>query len=77
MLNTQILPGKVEFSYLPLNCQSVLLLPLVDGTRVDSTAPDDDLRSAVLVCGTKKAKSIKFSDINKLKALVEVFRSIS
>lgn len=55
----------------------MLLLPLVDGTRVDSTAPDDDLRSAVLVCGTKKAKSIKFSDINKLKALVEVFRSIS
>ena len=24
----QILPGKVEFSYLPINCQSVLVLPL-------------------------------------------------
>lgn len=30
----QILPGKVEFSYLPINCQSVLILPLPDGGAV-------------------------------------------
>jgi len=66
----------VEFTYLPLNCQSVLFLPLIDGIRVDSSATGG-LQSAVLVCGTKKAKSIKFSDINKLKAIIEVFQSIS
>jgi hypothetical protein len=28
---SQILPGKVEFDYLPINCQSVLILPVNNG----------------------------------------------
>ena len=41
----QILPGKVEFSYLPINCQSVLVLPLPG--------------SGAVVMGTNQGKRVR------------------
>jgi len=59
----QILPGKVEFSYLPLNCQSVLILPM------------KDLKNGVVVIGTNKAKSFDFKDIQKVSGCIDLFES--
>lgn len=58
----QILPGKVEFAYLPLNCQSVLILPL------------KDLRGVIIV-GTNKAKCFDFKDIEKIAGCIELFET--
>ena len=54
----QILPGKVEFQYLPINCQSVLILPM------------SNQRAAVL--GTNQAKSIKLDDIAKIRSSLAI-----
>ena len=53
----QILPGKVEFTYLPLNCQSVLLLPAKD---------------LVVVVGTNKAKVMTVEDLSRIRALTRM-----
>jgi hypothetical protein len=58
----QILPGKVEFTYLPINCQSVLILPLPDGGAV--------------VMGTNKAKVLKLNDLNRIRSLVTIFKNL-
>jgi hypothetical protein len=58
----QILPGKVEFTYLPINCQSVLILPLPDGGAV--------------VMATNKAKVLKLNDLNKIRSAVTIFRNL-
>jgi hypothetical protein len=57
----QILPGKVEFSYLPINVQSVLLLPLPNGGAV--------------AMGTNQAKVLKVKDLNRIRSCVAIFRS--
>jgi hypothetical protein len=63
----QILPGKVEFSYLPINCQSVLVVPLGDA---------GSLRNVAVVVGTNRAKCFKFNDLNKIRSTVEVFTKL-
>ena len=40
----QVIPGKVEFTYLPINCQSALLLPV----------NDDDLDGMAIIVGTNQ-----------------------
>lgn len=55
----QILPGKVEFTYLPINAQSVVILPLPDGA---------------VVVATNQAKVFKVADLSRLRALTAVFR---
>ena len=57
----QILPGKVEFGYLPINVQSVLLLPLPNGGAV--------------AMGTNQAKVLKLKDLNRIRSCVAIFRS--
>lgn len=52
----QILPGKIEFSYLPLNCQSLLIMPLSS--------------SLAVVVGTNRAKALKSDDLSRIRALV-------
>ena len=56
----QILPGKVEFSYLPINAQSVLILPLSTGGAV--------------VIATNQAKVFKVVDLGKLRALTSIYK---
>eukprot|EP01031_Cornospumella_fuschlensis_P035613 gene35613-43190_t len=57
----QILPGKIEFSYLPINCQSVYILPL--------PMP----QGGAIVVGTNQAKVLKYLDLNRIRSLVEIF----
>ncbi|CAM9607802.1 unnamed protein product [Ectocarpus sp. 4 AP-2014] len=52
----QTLPGKVEFDYLPENCQAVLMLPVLEG-------------SAVVVVGTNRARAFTPKDIVWMKGL--------
>jgi len=58
----QILPGKVEFSYLPINAQSLVILPLATGGG-----------SAVVVA-TNQAKVMKVADLGRLRALTAILR---
>lgn len=51
----QILPGKIEFSYLPLNAQSVMILPAAD---------------MAVVVATNQAKVLKQSDLSRIRILV-------
>ena len=53
----QILPGKVEFTYLPLNCQSVLIVPAKD---------------KVVVVGTNQAKVMTVEDLNRIRAMTRM-----
>lgn len=53
----QILPGKIEFTYFPVNCQSVLILPLSRS------------RNLAVAMGTNEAKVLKLEDLVKLRAL--------
>ena len=55
---TQTLPGKVEFDYLPENCQAVLMLPVLDA-------------SAVVVIGTNRARAFTPKDIAWMKGLCD------
>ena len=54
----QNLPGKVEFSYLPENCQTVLLLPILGG-------------QAVVVVGGSQARAYTPKDIAWIKGVCE------
>ena len=58
----QILPAKIEFSYLPINAQSVLIVPL--GTR-----------SAVIVA-TNQAKVLKVKDLGRVRAAIRVMKAV-
>ena len=58
----QILPGKVEFSYLPINAQSLVILPFATGGG-----------SAVVVA-TNQAKVMKVADLGRLRALTAILR---
>lgn len=53
----QILPGKLEFSYLPINCQSVLVLPVKD---------------LVVVFGTNQAKAMTVEDLARVRTLTRM-----
>ncbi|CAM9446182.1 unnamed protein product [Discosporangium mesarthrocarpum] len=54
----QVLPGKIEFDYLPENCQGVLLQPVLDGT-------------GVVVLGTSQARVFTPKDIAWVEAVCE------
>lgn len=54
----QTLPGKVEFDYLPENCQAVLMLPVLEG-------------SGVVVVGTNRARAFTPKDIAWMKGLCD------
>jgi len=56
----QILPGKIEFTYLPINCQSVLIVPFS--------------QSGAVVVATNKAKSLKLIDLKKIRTTVSIFK---
>lgn len=58
----QILPGKVEFTYLPINCQSVVILPIAD--------------SGALIIGTNQAKSLKVMDLKRIRATAQIFSNL-
>jgi len=57
----QILPGKAEFDYLPINCQSVLILPVNNGA---------------VIMSTNQAKVLKLKDLNRIRSLVAIFRNL-
>jgi len=60
----QILPGKVEFSsYLPVNAQSVVVLPLA--------------AQGAVVVATNQAKALKLSDLAKIRALSKIYKQTS
>jgi len=59
----QILPGKVEFTYLPINAQSVLIIPLAN-------------KSGVVVVATNQAKALKFLELKRIRAIVDVYSSV-
>eukprot|EP01039_Chlorochromonas_danica_P011008 gene11008-12256_t len=60
----QILPGRIEFSYLPLNCQAVLILPLVEG-------------GGAIVMGGRQAKALRLKDLRRIRSLVDIYSSTS
>jgi hypothetical protein len=63
----QILPGKVEFSYLPLNAQSVLIVPFTTLSK-----------AGAVVVTTNQAKVLKVNDLNRIRSVVEMLdRSLS
>ena len=57
----QILPAKIEFSYIPINAQSVLIVPF-------------GKRSAVVVA-TNQAKVLKVKDLNRVRSAIKVFKA--
>lgn len=57
-LPPQTLPGKIEFDYLPENCQAVLMLPVHES-------------STVVVIGTNRARAFTPKDIAWMKGLSE------
>lgn len=86
----QILPGKVEFSYLPINCQSVLVLPApvppqsaappagaaAAAAAAGADADADDEAVGAIVVGTNQAKNLKFADLNRIRSAASVFCSM-
>ncbi|CAM9304957.1 unnamed protein product [Choristocarpus tenellus] len=54
----QVLPGKIEFDYLPENCQAVVMQPVIDGT-------------GVVVIGTNQARAFTPKDIAWMEAVCE------
>lgn len=57
----QILPGKIEFTYLPLNCQSVLMLAAGE---------------YIIVVGTNQAKVLKQEDLTRIRTLSYILKEI-
>ncbi len=51
--------GKIEFTYLPINCQSVLILP--------------NGKSDAVIVGTNQAKALKLKDLKKIREAVDIF----
>ena len=49
----------MEFNYLPINVQSVFILPISEDGAV--------------VVGTNKAKSLRFKDLNRIRAVANVY----
>eukprot|EP01038_Epipyxis_sp_PR26KG_P004717 gene4717-6621_t len=67
----QILPAKVEFlSYLPINSQSVLIIPIkiVLGSEISSLP--SDLRLSIIIA-TNQVKGLKLKDLTKIRSLVK------
>ena len=58
----QILPGKVEFSYLPINCQSLLIIPVSQESAV--------------ILGTNKAKALKLGDLKSIRTAITIIDSL-
>ena len=63
----QILPGKVEFSYLPINFQSVAIIPLSGSDGAGGAKP-----RGALVIGTNQAKVMRVPDLNKIRATTKL-----
>ena len=61
----QILPGKVEFTYLPINAQSVLILPLNINNADDSNS---------IIIATNRAKVLKLNDLARIRVLSNIFQ---
>lgn len=59
----QILPGKIEFTYLPVNAQSVLIIPLLEAY-------------GAIILATNKAKSFNSGDLETAVLTVEIFESM-
>ena len=59
----QILPGKVEFTYLPINAQSVLVLPLTF---------KENSKNAIII-STNQAKVFKLNDLARVRVLANIF----
>lgn len=60
----QILPGKVEFTYLPINAQSVLILPLnINNSNGNS-----------IIISTNQAKVLKLNDLARIRVLSNIFQ---
>lgn len=57
----QILPGKVEFGFLPVNAQSLVILPFKPGTP---GAP----RGAMII-STNQAKVLRMTDLQKIRVV--------
>lgn len=55
---SQVLPGKIEFDYLPDNCQGVVMLPILQA-------------SAVVIIGTNRARAFTPKDIAWMKGLCD------
>eukprot|EP01041_Mallomonas_annulata_P011988 gene11988-25107_t len=60
----QILPGKIEFNYLPINAQSVLILPL---TQTGGSA---------IVVATNQAKVFRNPDTVRVRAIASILSDI-
>jgi hypothetical protein len=58
----QILPGKIEFSYLPINAQSVLIVPLSN-------------KQGSVIVATNQAKSLTFLEVKKIRAIIDIYSS--
>ena len=65
----QILPGKVEFTYLPINAQSVLILPLSINNN-----NDDNNNNNSIILSTNQAKILKLNDLAKIRVLSNIFQ---
>ena len=59
----QILPGKIEFSYLPINIQSVLICPF------------QSIKGGIIM-STNKAKSITLKDLIKIRSLTSLIEKL-
>ena len=78
----QILPGKIEFSYLPINFQSVLIIPIggIEGGKsgkggkgvlVKGAKEGQQTRRGALVIATNQAKVLRLPDLNKIRTVTK------
>ncbi|CAM9159818.1 unnamed protein product [Phaeothamnion confervicola] len=67
----QQLPGKVEFAYLPENCQGVLVLPLPEDLPGGLSGDPPGGSVAVVILGTNRARAFTPRDIAWAKGLCQ------
>lgn len=58
VVRKKVLPGKIEFDYLPENCQGVVMQPVLKA-------------SAVVIIGTNRARAFSPKDIAWMKGLCD------
>jgi hypothetical protein len=79
----QILPGRIEFTYLPMNAQSVLILPLGGGGGRGGGGggggggEGGGEGGGVVVVATNQAKVLKVKDLGRIRSVIRIYKKVA
>lgn len=68
----QILPGKIEFGFLPANAQSLVILPFTP----QSHSGIDTRGNGALVISTNQAKVLRLVDLQKIRVVCKLLKLV-